>query len=310
MVDKHHALAREEILEALTAWTGVTTADGATPGNNTLIDSNLIGKNDFISGKTILIGDGVDASYEDKLAATFDPLTGEITVSSGYSAQIKQDTPYRVLNVSSGGVVSALLTDIKAQTDLIPATPADEATSLLIKAQTDLLPATPADEATVNAVGVVATAIKAATDKIASFQHEIEWSSTPVSEQVASAAATNLTAGSITPTFPTGATPVRALLVASIHAANQAANAHHISLKVQGQKASGGYSDQIDLTAQTTLGLVNLDGTSDSWVGSVDVTSLVDASAAQYDFRFVVDSDNAGAVNYTTVFLLVLVYRI
>jgi hypothetical protein len=310
MVDKHYALSREAILAALTSYSGVTTADGATPGNNTLIDSNLIGKNDFLSGKVILIGSGVDAAYEDKGVESFDNVTGEITVSAGFSAQIKQDTPYRVLNVSSGGVVSVLLTDIKAQTDLIPATPADEATSLLIKAKTDTLPASPADEATVNAVGVVATAIKAATDKIASFQHEIEWSSTPVSEQVASAAATNLTAGSITPTFPTGATPVRALLVASIHAANQAANAHHISLKVQGQKASGGYTDKIDLTAQTTLGLVNLDGASDSWVGSVDVTSLVDASAAQYDFRFVVDSDNAGAVNYTTVFLLVLVYRI
>ena len=309
MVDKHHALAREEIIEALTSYTGVTTADGATPGNNTLIDSSLINKNDFLSGKAILIGSGVDAAWEDKGIDSFDNLTGEITVSAGFSAQIKVGTPYRVLNVSSGGV-SVLLTDIKAQTDLIPATPADEATSLLIKAKTDTLPATPANEATVNAVGVVATAIKAATDKIASFQHEIEWSSTPVSEQVASAAATNLTAGSITPTFPTGATRVRALLVASIHAANQAANAHHISLKVQGQKASGGYTDKIDLTAQTTLGLVNLDGASDSWVGSVDVTSLVDASAAQYDFRFVVDSDNAGAVNYTTVFLLVLVYRI
>jgi hypothetical protein len=309
MVDKHYALAREAILEAITSYSGVTTADGATPGNNTLVDSNLIGKNDFLSGKAILIGSGVDAAWEDKGIDSFDNLTGEITVSVGFSAQIKEGTPYRVLNVSSGGV-SVLLTDIKAQTDLIPATPADEATSLLIKAKTDTLPASPADEATVNAVGVVATAIKAATDKIASFQHEIEWSSIPVSEQVASAAGTNLTAGSITPTFPTGATPVRALLVASIHAANQAANAHHISLKVQGQKASGGYSDQIDLTAQTTLGLVNQDGASDSWVGSVDVTSLVDTSAAQYDFRFVVDSDNAGAVNYTTVFLLVLVYRI
>jgi hypothetical protein len=290
MVDKHHALAREEIIEALTSYTGVTTADGATPGNNTLIDSSLINKNDFLSGKAILIGSGVDAAWEDKGIDSFDNLTGEITVSAGFSAQIKVGTPYRVLNVSSGGLVSFLLNDIKAKTDT--------------------LPATPADEATLNAVGVVATSIKAATDKIASFQHEIEWSSTPVSEQVASAAATNLTAGSITPTFPTGATRVRALLVASIHAANQGANAHHISLKVQGQKASGGYTDKIDLTAQTTLGLVNLDGTSDSWVGSVDVTSLVDASAAQYDFRFVVDSDNAGAVNYTTVFLLVLVYRI
>jgi hypothetical protein len=154
------------------------------------------------------------------------------------------------------------------------------------------------------------SAIKAQTDKMPSFEHEIEWSSAPVSEQAASDAAVNLTAGSVIPVFPAGSTRVRSLLVASIHAANQTANAHHISLKVQGQKAGGGYSDLADLTAQATLGLVNVEGAADGWVGSVDVTSLVDASAAQYDFRFVVDSDNAGAVNYTTVFVLVLVYRI
>jgi hypothetical protein len=152
--------------------------------------------------------------------------------------------------------------------------------------------------------------IKAQTDKIQNFQHEIEWASTPVSQQVASAAATNLTAGSITPTFPTSATRVRAILFASIHAANQAANTHHISLKVQGQKAGGGYTDKIDLTAQPTLALVNVDGAADSWCGAVDVTTLLDTSAVQYDFRFVVDSDNAGAVNYTTDFVLALVYRI
>lgn len=101
MVDKHHALAREEIIEALTAWTGQTTADGAAPANNTLIDSNLIGKNDFITGKTILIGAGFDAAFEDRGAQSFNSVTGEITFTSGFSAQIKQGTIYRVLNFSS-----------------------------------------------------------------------------------------------------------------------------------------------------------------------------------------------------------------
>ncbi len=121
MVDRHQALSREEIIELLTAWRGITTADGATPGNNTLIDSLLIGKNDFITGKTILIGSGVAASYEDKGASGFAPLTGTITVAAGFSAQIKQGTIYRVLNLSSGATVSALLNAIKGNTDLIPA---------------------------------------------------------------------------------------------------------------------------------------------------------------------------------------------
>lgn len=142
------------------------------------------------------------------------------------------------------------------------------------------------------------------------FQHEIEWASTPAIQQVASAAATNLTAGSITPTFPTNSTRVRCILIASIKVVNTAANTHSINFKIQGQKAAGGYSDQLDLTAQAGLGLVNVAGAGDSWAGAIDVTTLVDASAAAYDFRFVVDSDNAGAVNYITAFTLVEIYRI
>jgi len=106
--NKHYALAREAILAALTAYTGITTADGATPANNTLIDANLTGKNDFISGKTVLIGSG-DALYEDKGAASFDNTTGSITVESAFSAQIKKGTLFRILNAASAGEVAELL---------------------------------------------------------------------------------------------------------------------------------------------------------------------------------------------------------
>lgn len=151
-------------------------------------------------------------------------------------------------------------------------------------------------------------AIKTETDQLPNTEHETEWATTAVVQQVVNAAAVNLTAGSITPTFPAGSTRVRAILIASIHAANQAVNTHHINIKVQGQKDVGGYGDLLDLTAQDTLGLVNLDAAGDGWCGAIDVTALVDASGSAYDFRFVVDSDNAGAVNYTTCFTLVLVY--
>jgi len=99
-MDRHYALAREAILAALTAYTGITTADGATPANNTLICSALIGENDFISNKMILIGSG-DARFEDKGSSSFDDTNGEITVVSGFSAQIKMGTIFRVLNISS-----------------------------------------------------------------------------------------------------------------------------------------------------------------------------------------------------------------
>lgn len=139
-------------------------------------------------------------------------------------------------------------------------------------------------------------------------EQEVEWVSAPITEQVSSASITNLTAGSIVPTFPPGSARVRAILVACIHIANQSNNTHHIGIKVQGQKASGGYSNLIDLTSVPPVGLVGVDGSSDGWVGLFDITSLVDTSAATYTFRFAVDSDNAAAVNYTTEFNLVLVY--
>ena len=109
-MDKHAALEREEIIALLTAYTGITTTDGATPGNNTLVDSLLIGKNDFITGKTILIGPGVTASSEDKVASSFNPLNGTITVAAGFSAQIKAGTIYQVLNISSTTMILAIQT--------------------------------------------------------------------------------------------------------------------------------------------------------------------------------------------------------
>ncbi len=147
-------------------------------------------------------------------------------------------------------------------------------------------------------------------DKVPNFEFEVEWSSTPAIDQVASADPTSLTAGTIIPTFPAGSTRVRVILIANIHAANRAAAAHNISLKVQGNKDGGGFGDLIDLTAQTSLGLVNLAGAGDGLCLSVDVTALVDASASTYLFKHIVDSDNAGAVNYTSSFVLVLVYKI
>ncbi len=139
-------------------------------------------------------------------------------------------------------------------------------------------------------------------------EHETEWATTPVVQNLATVVQSNLTAGSVTATFPTGSTRVRAILIASVHIANQGANTHHIDFKVEGQRAAGGYVDQLDLSAIDAIGLVNLDGATDGWCGAIDVTTLVNTSGAVYDFRFVVRSDNAGSVNYTTCFTLVLIY--
>lgn len=119
---KHYALAREAIIAALTAYTGITTADGATPANNTLICSDLIDKNDFISEKTILIGSG-DADNEDSGASSFVSGTGVITVTSAFSAQIKKGTIFRVLNISSVEIdVASMNTKIGTNTDAVGTT--------------------------------------------------------------------------------------------------------------------------------------------------------------------------------------------
>jgi hypothetical protein len=146
-------------------------------------------------------------------------------------------------------------------------------------------------------------------ESILADELEVEWATDPVVQQVATTDLTNLTAGSITPTFPSGSSIVRVLLFAAIHVENEAANTHHITVKIQGQKDGGGYSDLADLTAQTPLGMVNVEGASDSLCVSVDVSSLVDEDGAVYDFRAQVQSDNAGAVNYTTTFVMALVYK-
>ena len=100
MTNRGYALSRAELIRALTAYSGITTADGAADGT-TLVDATLISRNDFISGKTILIMSG-DAKDEDKGADSFDNTDGKITLQgTGFSAQIKAGTIFRVLNISS-----------------------------------------------------------------------------------------------------------------------------------------------------------------------------------------------------------------
>jgi len=100
MASRGHALSRDALIRTLTAYSGITTEDGEADGT-TLVDSNLIGRNDFISEKTILIMSG-DAKDEDKGATSFDNSNGKITLQgTGFNHQIKAGTIFRVLNISS-----------------------------------------------------------------------------------------------------------------------------------------------------------------------------------------------------------------
>ncbi len=104
---RHYALAREAILRSLVAFTGITTADGAVT-NDTLVCSALIGSNDYISNKAILILSG-NARGEDSGASGFVAGTGTITVVAAFGARILAGTVFMVLNVSSVEIAVAAI---------------------------------------------------------------------------------------------------------------------------------------------------------------------------------------------------------
>ncbi len=256
------------LFQASVAREGTTTGAGAGAGNS-IIDSGLIGIGANSFISMLMVVYPGDFNNVDSMDITaFNNVTGEVTLAGAYK-----------------GVAAAIPAGVPYKIVTFRFVPAEVA-----------------------ALTAIAVDIRTETDQLPNVEHETEWCTTAVVQQVANAAAVALTAGQIIPTFPTGSTRVRAILIASIHAANQAANTHHVDLKVQGQIDGGGYGDLLDLTAAQSLGMVNLDGAADGLAVAVDVTALVATSGATYDFRFQVDSDDAGAVNYTTSFVLVLVY--
>ena len=155
--------------------------------------------------------------------------------------------------------------------------------------------------------------IETETDKISDVEHETEWNTDPYVDDITHVALTEypLTEGDMgTVTYPSDATEVRAILLPVIKAVNQACTTHHIGLKVQYNVNDLGWinEDIIDLTTNPTMGLAALDAVVDSMAQPLDVSAIIE-TGSKYEFRFVVESDNAGAVYYTTSFVLVLVYR-
>jgi len=103
MVGEGFALSREELVRTLTAYSGITTADGAS-GGTSLICSDLIGET-FLTrhNKSILIMSG-DAQYETAGIESFVSGTGEIIFTEALSTQIVAGVSFRVLNILPGSV--------------------------------------------------------------------------------------------------------------------------------------------------------------------------------------------------------------
>lgn len=209
----------------------------------------------------------------------------------------------------NGGRLDLLIDAIKAKTDNLPADPADDSD---IDAQLSTI-VTDTNELQTDWVNggrldLLIDAIKTETDQLPNWRFEDKLPTTPTVDAVANAAEVNLTAGTATPTFPSGATRQRATVCAFLHIANKSAATHKIGLTLQIQKAAGGYGDVVDLTANPPVSLANVDGATATFAIVCDVTATVDTSGSAYTIRWQVDSDNAGAVNYTSNFVLIMLY--
>jgi hypothetical protein len=93
-------LNRAELVSAVRAYHGYTTRDG-DPAGITLVDSSLIGRNDFVTGRSIMILSG-NCNLEMQSSSTFDPYTGTITLPA-FSQQILAGTMYQILVGGGGG---------------------------------------------------------------------------------------------------------------------------------------------------------------------------------------------------------------
>ena len=103
----------------LVLYEGVTTSDGTTL---TIIDSALVGVNDFLTDVTIIIQSG-DCRRETRDISSFTNVTGTITVGTAFSAQIVSGVTFAITARMSADVeVAALQADvtiIKADTQTI-----------------------------------------------------------------------------------------------------------------------------------------------------------------------------------------------
>ena len=140
--------------------------------------------------------------------------------------------------------------------------------------------------------------------QLRSFRRTYAFAST--SESVSNAAEVSLAAPAVvTVTFPTGATLLEAKVVASIKANNQTAAEHNIGITLQRNVAAAGWVDIRDFTANPPLTLPEVDATADALTL---VEALVIATGQTVQFRFQVDSDNAGEVHYVQTFVLSVEY--
>lgn len=107
MVSEGHAFGTEELLKAISIFQGYTSADG-NAGGTTLFCASLLGTNDYLTGKTIILAAG-NAIYEDSTISAYNPVTKQITVNPAFSAQVVRGIPFYVLNYISAKYIASVV---------------------------------------------------------------------------------------------------------------------------------------------------------------------------------------------------------
>jgi len=118
---------------------------------------------------------------------------------------------------------------------------------------------------------------------------------------------TDTTEREITVSLPSGASIVRASLIAYIVAMNNTANTQKIDIDVKGRKSGGSFSTFF--SQDDCIGLPNVDGTTVSLMTSQDVSSLV-TEEGTYGFKVTVTQSSANSVRYTTQYILIVTYKV
>jgi len=141
---------------------------------------------------------------------------------------------------------------------------------------------------------------------VASLDSDICFPSAEAVDAITVTDPTDTTEKTITVTVPSGATIIRATLIALITAMNNSANAQTIDIDVKGRKGSGSWNTYF--TEDDIIGFGAITGATTGIPAVSDVSSLIDG-AGTYGFKCTITQLSANSVRYTTQYILIVTFR-